>query len=352
MKKNLTYSLIALAAVSICAVSCINSEWGNRATAGTTVKVDKESTVSAESFFQLKDNKFIKTDNDGEFVVDVPAKTPIEETPTFSGDVGSIKGQIVIDGAGVPPIASTESGGAFEEPAIVITVTNPSPDKIKFKGEVSIKGASNIALPDCIIDGNKTVDIVYTADITDPDIKGDLYVAIPAPLANAIAKMPESITITDMSVSSATKAPIQTAAFGLMRLNGAYRARMHMAPNTTYKIHQTFRNLGFDLDDYIDYEATQYKVNLDVTNRMPIEFTMDIDSEGYKASLDNPVKAGSVADPVSSHVVMSVKAPKAPVSRLNDMDIVVTATANKRCAFGDLHKVTIHMESLKVDVIK
>ena len=76
--------------------------------------------------------------------------------------------------------------------------------------------------------------------------------------------------------------------------------------NEGFKIVTTLSNLGLNLADYT-VKSKKYDIIADVTNSMPFEITGTGESEqNIKATMANPIAAGTKAAPVKSSVTINV----------------------------------------------
>ena len=347
MKKILGVLLVTAAAALM--VSCVNSNYNKPATAGTTIAVEEHSDVPTLDFLGVSESN-IETNKNGDLILSAIPDKPLTGELELGGQLA---GELVMKPGNFEKglIPSTDNAG---NAGIVVTVSNPAPHPIVFKGSVSLDGASTVALPDVTVGAGETVDIAYVPSLTDPDIDADIFEVLPDVVVKSMkAAVPNEVKIADVEIGAATKALGANAAKYSFSVNSAFVIPMKFSKGSVLKFEQSFKNLGFDLTEYVKYQAKEYKVTFKMTNSMPFDIKLSAtSSQGLSGTLDNVIKAGTVANPVVTPASLTVKTANESVSTLEDAVLKVEMTAaSEDAALNKAQKLEIDMESIHIEIV-
>lgn len=202
-------------------------------------------------------------------------------------------------------------------PTLNLNVTNSTPFAFGVKAAVNAVNGDkslNIVLGEnpaiYVQSGSQSKYLISRRE--NPAAPGVTNIVIPE-IGNLISMLPKTISFDEIAVQSIGDEYITIATGEEYQASVSYDVYAPLAFDKDLKIEysQDIDNIGFNLEEF---GAENVKISLSLVNTIPLEFTISakaLDADGNEMkdvilSLDNTIKAGTLADPVQSDIAISM----------------------------------------------
>ena len=333
MKKFTLISALAIAALAFISVSCINKEYNvEDAKATATIEVNKTSELPPQTFLGFDDNQAVKPDEKGDLHFESSSETLT--TTAEPGEPVIFPESLKVEMLDAPEIMKKSSGGELTDPAVKVTVSNPSSTPVIFSGKLSVDGSTPVILPSVEIPADKAVDLLFTPDVKSPAEPADIFAELPAELKNQLSKgMDQGMVFSDIVLTPKagpkTAGRIKPAAAGPLQfsVSGMFVAPLSFVKGSVINLTQSFSDLGFDLDKYVT-GSLEFDVNFSGTNFLTFDVDFSAVSEGSKLTgkLNKTIAAaqGPQGTPFDAVFVVKTLSSKAVINDVK-LNIVLKA---------------------------
>ncbi|MCR5325739.1 MAG: hypothetical protein K6E37_03195 [Bacteroidales bacterium] len=336
---------VLISAVAFCAVSCLEG----LKNLGVDVNVDKTTQTSSTEFLNIEGESALAADNSGEMAVVSEAQNSISQSITLPSSGSTKVGSLSIKIEDMPEISN---GAVIEDSQIKLVFDNPAEKPVKFTGSVQLNGENagfSVVVPAKAI-GYK---VLIAKGGTTAASGCDEVVTPPSDLQKILNKKPSGNMLIEMEVSESAKSSKKLAASDTytFKIVGALITPFHFKAGDKIHIKHTLKDLGLNLGDY-DIDANSFDIYCDVTSTIPFEIACTgKDVNGVTAKTNNPIKAGTIANPVKTSVVISVDGAKSsPTIKQVTLDFELTATEGAK--INKNQSLKIDYDKIKVSILK
>ncbi|MBO4671927.1 MAG: hypothetical protein J5640_08850 [Bacteroidales bacterium] len=354
MKKFTLISVLAVAALAMLSVSCINRDYDTEdAKVTVDVPVNKTSELPPQTFLGMDDNQAVTPDDNGDLHYGSAS-----ETVTSTAEPGqpvSFESDLKVDMTDAPDVIKKSSGGVLTDPAVKLNIANPSSTPMYFSGKLSVDGSTPVLLPSVEIPAEKVVDLLFTPDISSPAEPADLFAPLPADLKSLLEKgMDQGMVLSDVTLTpkegAKTSGMIKKAdAPSQYSVSCQFVSPLSFVSGSVINISQTFSDLGFDLDKYVTGKL-EFDVKFSGTNFLPFEVDLNAVSEQSnltgKLSQKIPAAQGPEGTPFEALFVVKTLSTK---TIINDVKLNIELKAMKTPSVLNIKEpFIITAESVKV----
>lgn len=336
-------SIIILAVAAFSAVSC---NLFNNLGLGVNVPVDKKTETSAPKFLGIEDDSNIAPDAKGDLKINAVAQKEIVSQPISVPVQSDTKiGELIIK-ATKPEIAKNAD---IEPAALILEFENPSPEPVTFKGTV-VSGGEEAVITVVVPAGKKPHTVVFGADIKKDEYPAGTEVVQPEKkLEKVLAEPIHQDVKIGFELIPGTKTIAPAAASYTFKVDGSLAIPFSFPAGTKIYITRSFRDLGLNLGDY-DIKADKFDIIGSITSTIPFDIACTgQDVNGVTAKTENPVKAGSTRNPVTSDVVIKVAGANAEKS-IDEVQAVFELTATQGARLNKGQSLKINYDSIKVNI--
>lgn len=337
---------VLISAIAFCAVSCI--EWLKNF--GVDVDVNKQSQSSSTEFLGIQNEKNLDAQNSGEIAFTSEAEGTIVTSPITIPSSGSVKAgslQIKIDD--MPEIAKD---AVIEPSQLFLTFDNPAEKPVKFTGNVAV-GSENASFTVVVPAKTTGYKVVISKDANKEATGVDAVVAPSSDLGKILDKKPSAPLKLDIEISDAAKSAVKRAAADsyVFKIGGKLCIPFHFDAGQKIYIKHTLRDLGLNLADY-DLNANSFDIYCSVTSSIPFDIACTGKAvNGVTAKTNNPIKAGTIANPVKTDVVISVEGARASAT-IEEVTLEFELTASANAKLNKNQSLKFDYSKIKVNILK
>lgn len=345
MKKFTLSTALAIAALALLSVSCINKDYNtDDAKVTATVEINKTSELAPDELLGFENNEAVTSDTQGD--LHYGSSSESVTVPAQPGQPVAIEKELKVDMTTAPDIIKKNSGGTLANPAVKLNITNPLSEPVIFRGNIKVDHSAPLTLPEVEIPANKTVELIYTPDANDPAESADIIAILPVEIKDKLAEgMEDSLTLTDVVLTpknSPKPAGIQPAeAPGQFSVGLKFVAPLAFVKGSVIKIPMKFTNLGFDLDKYVD-GSLEFDVNFSGVNYMPfdVNFTAVSEEANLTGQLNKAIAGATTSEGAPFDAVFVVKK-LATKAVINDVTLNLEIKAVKTPAILNVNKLFV-----------
>ena len=198
--------------------------------------------------------------------------------------------------------------------------------------------------------GKKPHTVVYGADIKKDEYPAGTEVVQPEKkLEKVLAEPIHQDVKIGFELIPGTKTIVPAAASYTFKVDGSLAIPFSFPAGTKIYITRSFRDLGLNLGDY-DIKADKFDIIGSITSTIPFDIACTgQDVNGVTAKTENPVKAGSTRNPVTSDVVIKVAGANAEKS-IDEVQAVFELTATQGARLNKGQSLKINYDSIKVNI--
>lgn len=333
---------VLISAIAILAVSC---DW-EHIDLGVDVNVNKKVETSSQEFLKIDSEKSLAADKSGEIAIVKEAESNIVTPPTSLPSTGKTQiGSMNIIVDKLPEIAE---GAEIEPSQIQLEIDNPAEKPVRFSGDVKAGGdlgEFSVIVPSKSDD----YDALFSKDANQAASGADEIIAPTESLQKVLEKDFTGKMQVDVEVSDPAKGGVKLAAADayVFEVAGKLITPFHFNKGTKITLTHTLRDLGLNLGDY-DINANNFVIYATVTSTIPFDIECTgKDVKGVTAKTDNPIKAGTISNPVTTEVQISVKGANA-AETIEDVTLYFELTATQGAKINKNQSLKIDYEKVKV----
>ncbi|MBO4670582.1 MAG: hypothetical protein J5640_01900 [Bacteroidales bacterium] len=336
--------IVLISAIATIAVSC---NWGD-INLGVDVPLNKKAESSSQEFLGIANEKNMDAIKSGEVILVNEASNSIVTPAMGIPASGSSKiGELQIKKGTLPEITNDAD---FESTDIELILDNPAEKPVRFKADVKCEGESgsvSVIVPAKSL-GYK---VLISRDSNKAATGADEIVAPNEDLKKILDKKPftKDITIA-IEISDPAKGSVKLAASDsyTFKVDGKLCTPFSYPAGTKIYVTHTLKDLGLNLGDY-DINSDKFDIVCSVTSTIPFDIACTgKDVNGVTAKTNNPIKAGTIANPVTTEVTVSVKGAKSSET-IEQVALMFELTATAGAKINKGQSLKIDYEKAKVN---